>query len=144
MNKTFLLLLGLVALNSSIFSMENEQKSLKAKQSAQFSKMDWAKITAAGLGCAIFGGTALMTYPTAQISSDEDVSLFNIPSLIMTCPFFYSMKYLLKDDESKFASPSIYLGGVTSGLIACGLGAYVYKKISTLRSNKLPQSQKVS
>jgi len=143
MKKTLFIFLGLIALNSNIFSMENDQETAEKRPKAQLSKMDWAKVTAAGLGCLAFGGTALMTRSTVtRLTRGESAVLFNFPSLLMGLVFSVPAIEILKYTNTECGKPSMYLGGITAGLFSCGLGAYVYKKLSALRSNRLAQSKK--
>ena len=48
-----LALLGCMALNFNVYSMEKKQEK-QQKSRVQFTKMDWAKLTAASLGCGWF------------------------------------------------------------------------------------------
>jgi len=136
------MLLGLVAVNAHIFSMEKEQKPAQQSIQARLSKTDMAKITIASVCCAFFGWAALIMYPLRE-SNKHDFKLINAPSVIMGTLFYLRSDLLFnssnKDDEM---NKSMVLGGITSGILACGLGAYVYKKLSVLRSNKSLQEKK--
>ena len=66
-----LALLGCMALNSSVFSMERKQEK-QQKSKVQFTKMDWAKLTAASLGCAWFllAGIGAIVNCSGKIDND--------------------------------------------------------------------------
>jgi len=130
--------LGLITLNSNMFSLEHEQASVAEASQVQLSKMDWAQVGIASVGCLWFGMAAIMTYSTMNTHAGE-TSWKNIPTERMFFSFMKAADLLGYKPSNSVVDTAFITSGITSGILSCGLGAYVYKKLSTLRSNKLAQ-----
>jgi len=137
MKKALLVFLGLLALNATIFPMGNEQDAACEAPQTQLTEVDKAKVAAASFGGLCFGGTALMAGLT--IYQGELLGYYN-PAAYAAWPFFKVMVQVMHCDENEFTGNiCLGAGGVISGAVACVFGAYVYKKLSVLRSNKQPK-----
>jgi hypothetical protein len=128
-----LVLFGFLALNANLFSMEQKQEIVKPEKT-QLTKMDWAKVVAASVGCAYFGWAALMMYPLRE-SIKHEFEFINLPSISAGGPLYFLAMLLGQPADDSTLNKSMVLGGIVSGMVACGLGAYVYKKLSVLRRN---------
>lgn len=137
------ILIGFVTLNTNIFGMENEQSSSKQNQQVRLSKIDIAKVGAASLGAVFCAWSALMANSTfSNLYSDYDYEWYHYPSRFAVIPFYHFL-FIDGSKSSELTDKIIYGGAeILSGITAGTLGFYVYKKLSTLRTQKLGKSNK--
>lgn len=150
----FLMTFTFMGTGSCMLAMQSDQNTVKTEigEKTKTSKKDIAKLGAATLGCFVFGGICLTSYPALnqafkmKENNNADPSWHNIPALLMSIIFFSQLKYLLNNSVDSETSAKIIFGltGITSGILSGLLGRYAYKKWSQIRSNKIEQAKKIA
>lgn len=137
-----LILLSFIAFNLYSFSSENEQNTTKTDKQT-LSNLDKAKVITAGLGCALFGWAALCSSSTirksmsGKDSDSKNVSfLTDIPPLIVSIPFIIANHLLTGQVRKAELVNGLKHGRILAILLACGSGAYVYKKLAQSKTDK--------
>jgi len=144
------ILLSCVALNTNIFSMKNEKNIIKKDAYTELSISDWTKITAASLGSIGFMLIAARIYRIMSfgVPSIDKKTILDVPAAIMTAPYLFGAFLIMTRDEIKNSRITkniiLSLSSTTSVLLAGGLGWYVWKKLSKLRSEKSADIKKIN
>ena len=129
-----LALLGCIALNSNVFSMERKQEK-EQNSKVQFTKMDWAKLTAASLGCAWLSLAGVETIWVNSADRDLD-SIILAPYYSLVIPIYFSFLGLGCQDDNPTKYTCLGSAIFTSGIFSSLLGRYVYKKLVQLRASR--------
>lgn len=146
-----ILFLSFLTLSSNLFSMENEnnqenkiEKQSESKSEHKLSKKDMVKIGAATLGCAFFAIAFLGSYQASKLEDKELTSVFGFNE--NKTEFRYIPAYLwaisLGAPLEVLVHNIFVLSGISAGVLAGGLGWYVWNKLSKLSSEQVEDGKK--
>ena len=148
--------LGLLTVNSNLFSTNEQNNQLTPKK---LSNLDKAKVTAATIGCLLCSLAALTAYDTTdqiRLVGCQGLSLINLPAYLISLPFTIYLDQFIKAKnwnetldfqelellgDKIFKERMVYniCGTATSiipTILAILLGRYVYTKLSQSNSDK--------